>query len=321
MTSNPDKPAEKELPLARYALIAAALIALVTIGFAVVNRGPKPVAPHAETATADAPAGDIASAIGSLEARLKANPKDVEGWRLLGRAFYENQKFAESAQAYARATQLAPDVAESWSALGEARILAGPEGSPVFPPDALTAFQKAVALDPMDPRARYFIGVAKDMGGDHKGAIDQWFALLKDSPADAPWLAQVREVIINAGAKHKIEVADRLAKTSPAPTSGGAVIASAAIPGPDRAQMQAASQLPKGQQDMMIQGMVDGLEKKLKANPDNPQGWIMLMRSRMQLGETVKANQAYRDGKAAFTNDTLKRGQLDAAAATLGIKG
>ncbi len=321
MTSDPVESVQKELPVARYALIGAALIAVGAVGFAVVNRSPKADAPAAAVASKEAPAGDIASMIGKLEARLKANPKDVEGWRLLGRAFYESQKFAESVQAYARAAQLDPNAAETWSALGEVRILAGPEGSPVFPPDALTAFQKAVALDPMDARARYFIGVSMDMGGDHRGAIDHWFALLKDSPADAPWVGQVREVITNVGARNKIDVTARLAEARPAPASGGAEIATAAIPGPDRAQMQAASQLPKGQQDMMIQGMVDGLEKKLQTNPDNPEGWIMLMRSRMQLGETAKAAQAFRNGKAAFANDTPKRGQLEAAAAALGIKG
>src|SRR3546814_3713041 len=68
-------------------------------------------------------------------------------------------------------------------------------------------------------------------------------------------------------------------------------IAARAIPGPSRAEMEAASQLPKGQQDAMIAGMVDGLEAKLKADPADVDRWIMLMRSRMTLGETAKATQ------------------------------
>src|SRR3546814_15669535 len=63
-------------------------------------------------------------------------------------------------------------------------------------------------------------------------------------------------------------------------------VAARAIPGPSRADMEAASQLPKGQQDAMIEGMVSGLEAKLKANPADVDRWIMLMRSRMTLGET-----------------------------------
>jgi cytochrome c-type biogenesis protein CcmH len=321
MPSETPETAKTELPVARYALIAAAIIAVGTIGFAVVNRS-SPSAPAAPgKAAVEAPAADMTSMIATLEARLKANPKDVEGWRALGRAFYEDQKFAESAQAYGRAVQLDSGNATTWSALGEVRVLAQTPGTGVFPPDARTAFEKAVAIDRMDPRARYFLAVAKDMGGDSKGAIEDWFALLKDSPADAPWVSDVREVIQNVAKKEKIDVAARLAAVAPAPSTGGAQIATAAIPGPSREQMQQASQLPKGQQDMMIQGMVDGLEAKLKANPDNPEGWIMLMRSRTQLGETAKASEAFRNGKAAFANDARKRGQLEAAAAALGIKG
>src|SRR3546814_2684551 len=76
-------------------------------------------------------------------------------------------------------------------------------------------------------------------------------------------------------------------------------VAARAIPGPSRADMEAASQLPKGQQDAMIQGMVSGLEAKLAANPADVDRWIMLMRSRMTLGETAKAAQALKDGIAA----------------------
>src|SRR3546814_13264792 len=76
-------------------------------------------------------------------------------------------------------------------------------------------------------------------------------------------------------------------------------VAARAIPGPSRADMEAASQLPKGQQDAMIEGMVSGLEAKLKADPANVDRWIMLMRSRMTLGETAKAAQALKDGIAA----------------------
>jgi len=69
-----------------------------------------------------------------------------------------------------------------------------------------------------------------------------------------------------------------------------------------------------------FQGMVDGLEAKLRANPRNAEGWIMLMRSRMSLGETAKARTAYRNAQAAFASDDPTRAQIDAAAQTLGIR-
>jgi cytochrome c-type biogenesis protein CcmH len=165
-----------------------------------------------------------------------------------------------------------------------------------------------------------------DLDGKHQQAIDAWFALLADSPADAPWVADVREVIAAVGKKHSIEVTSRLAAAKTLPPSNGfktegPQVATAGIPGPTREQIQAASQLPKGQQDAMVRGMVDGLEAKLKANPNNAQGWIMLMRSRMQLGEQRKAAQALKDALAAFRNDGATSRQLREAAATLGVPG
>ena len=211
----------------------------------------------------------------------------------------------------------APKNAEYWSSLGEAKVLAGPGDVPA---DAKLAFEKAIALDPKDPRARYFLGVARDMAGDHEGAINDWLALLADTPAGAPWEADVRRLVAEVGAKEKIDVASRLAASHPAPATGGAAIATAAIPGPSAADMRSASQMPKGQQDAMIQGMVGGLEAKLKTNPGNAQGWIMLMRSRMSLGETAKASAAYAGARAAFAGDAATLSQLDAAARELGVR-
>jgi cytochrome c-type biogenesis protein CcmH len=306
----------KPLPIARIALIVAALIALIAVGFSVWKRQ-KSEAPPVESA--QALGGDISTVIAKLEARLKANPQDVEGWQMLGTAFFESGKYGESAQAYARATQLAPKNASYWSALGEARVMASSGTS--FNPDAKAAFTSAVQNDPKDPRARYFLAVAKDMEGDHKGAVDAWFALLADTPAGAPWEADVRRVIAEVGGKEKINVADRLAAIKPVPPSGGAAIASAGIPGPTPEQLRSGGALPKGQQDAMIDGMVNGLEAKLKANPNNAEGWIMLMRSRSQLGQAAKASEALRSAKAAFAGDAVKRGQIEAAAGTLGIGG
>lgn len=299
----------------RIILGAAAVIAVAAVGVAVGRQ--RLSAPPAPAGTADMQAGDLAAMIARLEARLMKSPGDAEGWRMLGAAFFQTGKFAESATAYARAVQINPQEAGYWSALGEARVMAGPGD---IPPNARQAFEKAVALDPKDPRARYFLGVAKDIAGDHKGAIDAWLALLEDTPAGAPWEADIRRLVRDVGAKEKIEVASRLAAIHPAPPSSGAAIATAAIPGPSAQEMRAASQMPKGQQDAMIQGMVDGLEAKLKDNPRNAPGWIMLMRSRMSLGETAKASTAYAGAKAAFSGDAATLSQIDAAARELGVR-
>ncbi len=299
----------------RWALIGAAAIALGAGGYGAYQR-----TLATESATpAPATQAEIGSSIAALEAKLKDNPNDAEGWRMLGWSLFETGKFAESAGAYKRATQLDPKKAEYFSSLGEALVLAG-KGD--VPPDAKGAFDTAITLDAKDPRARYFLAVAKDISGDHKGAIDDWFALLSETPPGAPWEADVRRIITEIGTKEKIEVATRLAKLPAlAAPEGGAAVATAAIPGPTPQDMRDAAGMPKGQQDMMVAGMVDGLEKKLKTSPSNPDGWIMLMRSRMSLGETGKASVALKSARTALGADQQKLGMVNAAAAELGVPG
>lgn len=71
----------------------------------------------------------------------------------------------------------------------------------------------------------------------------------------------------------------------------------------------------------MIRGMVDGLEAKLDKNPANVDGWIMLIRSRMQLGEPRKAGEALKKGLATFRNDGAEARKLREAASSLGVAG
>ena len=299
----------------RVLLVGAAALAIVSVGYNVLRDRPEKVeAPAAPLAAPQA--NDPEAIIRGLQDRVGANPKDVEGWQTLGWAYFEGGRYGDAARAYKRAVELAPGNATLWSSLGEAAVMAS-ERDPM-PKEAAAAFDKAIRLDPKEPRARYFLAVRKDLAKDHAGALHDWLALLADTPPGAPWEADLRRTIEQVGKINGIDVAERLAAVKPSSTSAGphpamGSVATAAIPGPSREQMQAASSLPKGQQDAMIEAMVAGLEAKLKANPGNVDGWIMLLRSRMTLGETGKAQAAYRaakdanPGQAARIRDEAKR--------------
>lgn len=309
--------------ISRIALIIAALLvvgAVAVKAYRSMNGDEAASMPVAGTENEAAPSVD--EVIAGLEKKLQENPDDAESWRMLGWSYFETQKFAESATAMKRATTLDPDNPEYWSMLGEALVMAS-DGQQV-PPDAAAAFRNALKHDAKDARARYFLAVQKDISGDHKGAINDWFALLADTPADAPYAADIRRVIGQVAEKEGIDVAARLARATPAaPTGGittdGPAVATAAIPGPSREQMKDAAALPPGQQEAMIANMVDGLDKRLQANPNDANGWIMLIRSRMQLGQTVQAKQALDRGLQAFKNDGAEAKRIREAAAALGV--
>lgn len=311
----------------RVLLAVAGLVAVVAAGIAIYRGdsqgGMSEAPPAAEASATGQPTVD--DVIAGLEARLKDKPDDAEGWRMLGWSYFQTERYAEAATALKRATTLDPKNAETFSFLGEALVLASDEEGHI-PPDAMRAFERALAIDPKDARARYFKGVSLDLAGQHRKAIDLWFSLLEDTPADAPYAQDVRDVIETVARKNHIDVEKRLADARFAAPAGGmttdgAAKAGAAIPGPSRSEMQAAAQLPKGQQDALVRGMVDGLEAKLKANPDNADGWIMLMRSRMQLGEPGKAGEALQGALAAFRNDLSQTRKVREAASSLNVPG
>ncbi|CAM3229502.1 hypothetical protein SPAN111604_11785 [Sphingomonas antarctica] len=294
--------------LSRLALILSGVLAVVAVAVS-AWRSKTTDAPPAAVA-ANAPSADAAQLITGLESRLRANPDDVAGWRNLGIAFFQTERFAEAASAYQKAAALTPADATIWSALGEALVLAGPG---TIPADAQTAFKRALTIDPKDPRARYFLAVADDLAGRHTQAVDGWFAILADSSAADPWYDSVRQAIERVAAQNKIDVASRLATLKAAAPASAAA---AGIPGPTPDQMRAASGLAPGQQQSMVDGMVQSLATKLAANPKNPDGWIMLMRSYATLGRQSEARATLIKAKAA---NPQAAADLDAAARTLGI--
>jgi cytochrome c-type biogenesis protein CcmH len=263
------------------------------------SEGDPSTATAVEDITANA-AGPNA-AIAALEERTRKDPADVEAWQLLGWSYFENGRYLDSANAYGKATKLEPDRAVYWSSLGEALVMAD-ESNPM-PKAAKAAFDKAITLDPKDPRSRYFLAVSKDLDGDHRGAINDWLKLLKDTPKNAPWEADLIRTIEQVGKINKIDVIKSLANAQESRNSDLSAtlksIAAAPIPGPSKAEMAQAAKLPPGQQQQMVTSMVEGLETKLAKNPKNVDGWIMLMRSRMTLGETAKAKAALTKSVAA----------------------
>lgn len=271
-----------------------------------------------------APSGEGGEpSIEQLRAAAEASTNDAGPWSDLAFAYFRQGQFNEASDAYRRALEIAPDEAVLWSALGESLVM-GSARDPL-PPEALAAFEKALSLDPQDPRSRYFLAVKKDIDKDHEGAIAAWLDLLADTPQGAPWEADLVRTIEQVAQMNKIDVAARLAKAQEgrgpaiiAPGSGSVAgdAASPNVRGPSAADVAAASSMKPSEQRTMAEGMVAQLEERLKSQPKNPDGWVMLMRSRMTLGEPAKAKAAL---DAAIKANPGEAAELKRQAAALGI--
>jgi cytochrome c-type biogenesis protein CcmH len=296
--------------IATIVLGAAGLIAVAAVGIAALRPSDTSEAPAAE-ADAQQPAAEDSAA--ELLERVRRNPDDHQGWFELGLAYRAAERFAEGERAFRRAMELSPGNADYAGYVGEMLVLTGGREPP---PEAEAMFRRALRLQPGHPQARYYLATLRDFRGDHRGALDELIALLRDAPAGAPWEAQVRGAAETIAERNRIDIAGRL--PPPRPRAPDAT-ATAGIPGPSREQLDAARSLPPGQQNEMARGMVDRLAARLRQNPRDAEGWIMLMRSRMMLNEPQAAAEALRSALAAFPGDEAARERLRAAAATLAV--
>ena len=287
------------------------LLALAVAGFVIGTKLTRGTAPTEQAEVSSDP-------LTMLEARVKDKPDDAEGWSALAGAYFESGRFGDAVTAYDTALQLTPGRAELWSGRGEARVMASPRDP--MPAAAAADFQQALTRDPRDPRARYFLAVKQDLSGDHQGAIDSWLALLGDTPPGAAWEADLRRTIEQAGKVNRIDVVNRLAAVRPPPPLAGSGLPAPVLPtvaGPNAEDIQRASALRPAEQREMAEGMVARLEDKLGRNPANVDGWIMLIRSRVNLGQPDKARAALDRAVAANPG---KAAHLREQAAALGLR-
>lgn len=89
---------------------------------------------------------------------------------------------------------------------------------------------------------------------------------------------------------------------------------------PNAQEITAAAGLSRDQSQEMIRSTVDQLDKRLAAAPTDETGWVLLMRSRLSLGELDAAKAALARARQAFGDDPAARARLSAAARDLGLE-
>jgi cytochrome c-type biogenesis protein CcmH len=310
-------------PMMWLAFGLAVVVAVPSIGLyamvgrpdlATVERRIDKTAPQAQAPTNASPADSMASMIGQLESKVQRNAKDADAWQTLGSAYMHVRRPADAVKAYRHAVSLAPKNSEYLSALAEATIQ---DGSGKISDATVTDLKKVTAADPSDPRARFYLALYRDQKGDHRGAIADWIRLLKEGPADAAWVPEVRGVVEQVAKEQHIDISGQL---PPVANPAVSIVAESA-PGPNSTQVAAAQAMPAGDRNAMIHAMLDRLAAQLLQNPHDSDGWLRLMRARMVLGEKAQALAAYHGARSAFAQEPAQLTAFDKAAHALGVAG
>jgi cytochrome c-type biogenesis protein CcmH len=264
---------------------------------------------------------DVDTMIKRLAERLKKDTSDGEGFRMLGWSYVNTGHPAEAVEAYAQSAKLLPDRADVQAGYGEAMVALAKD---VVTPEAKARFDTALKLDPKEPRARFFASLYKSQHGEERQALDEWIALSNAENSDLPWQTDIRKRIDQLAKKLGVDVTGRMKASAPPSTASATPSAPFELKkapggGPDAATMAAASALPAAQQQGMIDGMVSGLAAKLAANPDNVDGWIKLIRSRVVLKDAARAKDDLAMARKEFKDSPDKLGAINATAKELGL--
>jgi cytochrome c-type biogenesis protein CcmH/NrfG len=130
--------------------------------------------------------------IATLERKVQSNPNDANAWTELGNAYFDNNKLAQSIQAYQKSLELAPNNPNVWTDMG---IMYRRSGKPE---EAIKAFDKAIEVDPKHEVSRMNKGIVllHDVN-DVAGAIRAWEGLLEINPiAMAPNGRSIDEMVV-----------------------------------------------------------------------------------------------------------------------------
>jgi tetratricopeptide (TPR) repeat protein len=166
-------------------LVFAALLVLIAIAFAIVAlwRGAPRLAiglavalplaagglytvvgaPKALDPANRAPPATIEDAVARLQAELKDAPENFENLVVMARSQMAIGKFPEAAASYEKALELQPGEAELGVEYAEARLRSAADRR--FPPEVVPLLEAAVAKNPQNQRALFFLGLHRMQSG------------------------------------------------------------------------------------------------------------------------------------------------------------
>jgi cytochrome c-type biogenesis protein CcmH len=156
----------------RVAWALGAAVPLATLGLYFLVGSPSAIVRETERHPS---AAQVQEMVERLAARLRENPDDVNGWKLLGRSYGVMGRYAEAADAYAKAAVRAPRDAQLLADLAD--VLAMARGQSLQgEPEKLAL--RAIEIEPGNLKALALAGSAAFERKDYAGAAAWWERML-----------------------------------------------------------------------------------------------------------------------------------------------
>jgi cytochrome c-type biogenesis protein CcmH len=268
-----------------------------------------PGQPFAGRVKDDPSKASVAELIAKVEARLRDNPSDGQGWDVIGPVYLFQQRYGEAAEAFKRAMALNGETPKRLTGFVQASISAA---NGIVSEDARRALETLAAHDAGNIEARFWLAVAKEQDGKLLAAAEDLKSMLETGPPGGAWRPNVEDRLRAIATRLGPMAGAPFAAVLPKVKDGGGTGV------PDAADI--ASLLPE-ERAAVIGKMVDGLAERLKTDGRDLAGWQKLARAYTVLGRKADATAALAEARKIFSSDAKALAELDGLAKSLGLGG
>ena len=255
-----------------------------------------------------APLGELEPEFADLMERLRTavsnRPNDVRGLALLARneALIGDFSAAHRAQAQLIDAKEGSATAEDYAELADMMVSAA---AGYVSADAERTLRAALAREPDNKRARYYLGLYFAQIDRLDAAFRTWDELLRDSTADDLWTPilrdQLPELAWRAGnARYELP-----------PENGGAPLS--------QEQIEAAGEMTREERAAMIRGMVEGLSARIETEGGSVEDWARLTNALAVLGEFDQVRETLDRARVEFADRPLDLDLIENAAKQAGF--
>jgi len=174
--------------------------------------------PPAQTAQGQKPqhAGSMEEALAKLEAKLKQNPNNPNGWYILARTYMVQKQYVKAATAFRTLNSMVANQPEILLGLADALTMSR-NGDMKGEPFELA--KQALKLQPNNTTALWLTGLGYQDNGDLKSAVAMWKKLLPLLTEDPQSAHEVKALIEQANSQLGITETITLPTASPAPAA------------------------------------------------------------------------------------------------------
>jgi len=281
----------------KVAISAVLAVPLLSWGlYSLLGSPGMPAQPLEARLARDPAEASIEELIARAEAYLSEHPDDARGWETLAPIYARLGRYDDALAAWRRTIAIDGPTADREAAAAEAMV--GASGG-IITADAEAGFNRALALDAENPRARFFIAMGRAQEGKRDEARAIWEEMAAEFPEESPWREAAGQAL--AGLEERPQSAPKTASREP-----------------EEQIAEAENMTPEARRGM-IEGMVASLDARLRDNPADIEGWRRLIRSYVVLGRHDDALQALERGVAALGAESAEAKALAEFSGTLGI--